>query len=306
MTLSIIVCTKDRPDELRAALRSIVAQSRLPDQIVIVDASGSEDSKRAAEEVLAGSGTELVYEHASPGLTRQRNIGVAKSKGDIVVFLDDDVVLAGDYLEQICLGFASDPEGKIGGVMGFVEEERRVPTGMGKYFRRFFKLSRLEEYGRIETSGLGVLPFLNRKRPLPVEILWGGGMAYRREVFDTFSFDENLTGYALCEDVDFSFRVGRKHRLLYFPAAKLRHRVTPSSRRGPKELEEMRIVHLFYFFRKNYHFGRFRRSSLVLANIGTIFYSLVEALRRRSVAPLAGILRGYIKVLKGDMPGRRS
>jgi len=54
-----------------------------------------------------------------------------------------------------------------------------------------------------------------------VKVLPGGCTAYLKEVFSRYLFDENLTEYAYMEDMDFSYRVSKKYRLLYQPEAKL-------------------------------------------------------------------------------------
>ena len=72
--------------------------------------------------------------------------------------------------------------------------------------------------GRVLPSG---------RNPLVVDVLsvtevdWlsGCSMSFRRAVFEMFSFNEELTGYGLGEDVEFSYRVHQRGRLLVTPDA---------------------------------------------------------------------------------------
>ena len=66
----------------------------------------------------------------------------------------------------------------------------------------------------------------------PVEFLQGGNMILRRRVLEEFRFDESLDrfgGYALGEDVMFSYPVGRKYAL--FATGKARASLRPPSSR---------------------------------------------------------------------------
>ena len=84
MKTSIIICTKDRKDDLFKAIRSIEAQTRIPDELIIVDASISQDFRSELLETF--NRINIKYLHASPGLTKQRNLGIRASSGDIIVF----------------------------------------------------------------------------------------------------------------------------------------------------------------------------------------------------------------------------
>ena len=50
-----------------------------------------------------------------------------------------------------------------------------------------------------------------------VELCSGGNTSYLREVFEEFFFDEEFDGYAPMEDIDFSYRVSRKYKLIVDP-----------------------------------------------------------------------------------------
>ena len=102
MTSSVIVCTRNRPDDLAACLASLAAQTRPPDELVVVDASDDERNARCIETWAAARALPAArVVRTAPGLTRQRNIGVAHARGDVLTFLDDDVVLEPGYLAAI-------------------------------------------------------------------------------------------------------------------------------------------------------------------------------------------------------------
>jgi len=117
MKISVVICTKNRVQELMRRLKSLIAQSFPPDEVIIVDASDTEDAYLKIKEEFPKD-SRFKYLHTKPALTYQRNVGVGNSSGDIIFFFDDDTVLDKDFIKEITKVFESDPAEKIGGVMG--------------------------------------------------------------------------------------------------------------------------------------------------------------------------------------------
>ncbi len=119
---SIIICTKNRLDDLMNCLDSLSQQTWEPKELIIVDSSDTplQNEKRFLDHfnTLCFPHTELKYVHTSPGLTRQRNIGVKQARGDILYFFDDDVVLEKEYLSSMQKIFNAKPA--YGGGMGTI------------------------------------------------------------------------------------------------------------------------------------------------------------------------------------------
>jgi len=86
-TISVIIPTFNRRDMLLEAIKSVFAQTLLPDEVIIVDC-GSKDGTRDA--VLGYSQKVIFLETNTPGASSQRNIGISKAKNDFIAFLDDD------------------------------------------------------------------------------------------------------------------------------------------------------------------------------------------------------------------------
>jgi hypothetical protein len=81
--VSVVICTRDRADELARCLASLTEQTRVPDQIVVVD-NASDDNGRTRDVALA-AGVNYVREDR-PGLDIARNRGVHAATGEIVAF----------------------------------------------------------------------------------------------------------------------------------------------------------------------------------------------------------------------------
>ena len=103
-TVTIVICTRNRPSLLRQCLDAVSKLSPSPDEVLVVDNStGDEGTKRAAQEFSAHYTIEPV-----PGLSRARNRGLAESTTDAVAFLDDDASPHVCWLRHILEPF-SDP-----------------------------------------------------------------------------------------------------------------------------------------------------------------------------------------------------
>ena len=108
MTASVIVTSFRRPEALAECLAGIRAQTRPPDEVVVV-LHASDDETRPPDDVRV-----VIAER--PGLVAALNTGLAAAQGDIVAFIDDDAVPTYDWLERIVATFARDE--RIAGVGG--------------------------------------------------------------------------------------------------------------------------------------------------------------------------------------------
>jgi GT2 family glycosyltransferase len=302
MTVSVVICTRDRPGDLILCLGSLATQTRLPDEVIVVDAGrggGSRDLLRA----WAGAGPVAAVAHlpAAPGLARQRNLGAARARGDLVTFLDDDVVLDPGYLAAIVELFQDDAG--LGGAEGTVRVaplagRRRIANGV----RRFFGMCALGGRRGVGWTGFNVYdPWPRAVRP--TNCLVGCNMTYRRSVLREYRFDEWFSGYGFLEDQDFSYRVSRRHRLAQTPHARLRHRISPVARAAAPALHEMGTVNHFYFVRKNLPATPLTWLGFAWSELG----ELLAVLKTGDPAAVAGRLRGYrriVRTLGADRAGR--
>jgi GT2 family glycosyltransferase len=134
----------------------------------------------------------------------------------------------------------------------------------------------------------------------PTEALRLCGLAFRRDVFDEFSFDESLTGPALKEDIDFSYRVSRRYKLLIVPDARFRHLKSPADRMSQQARSRMHVVNNYRFFRKNLKGSPGQKAAFAWAMMGRTIYELTRSLFRRNPAYIAGNLEGLRDVARAS------
>ena len=287
LTVSVIVCTRNRGGEVVALLASLAAQTRRPDEVVIVDASDRPLLESDWAAAIRACPLNVRHVRCDPGLTRQRNLGVRASNGDLLFFFDDDVVLVADFLATMVGRFERHPE-YHGGMGTLTPETDRWSAGV--VAERLFLLQHEYGDGRFSASGMPRHPYGTRHFR-DVEVLGGGLMAVRRTVFteDDLEFDERLTGYGSQEDADFSRRLSRRRRLFFEPRAVVDHRRSPRGRSTAFERSRMYMRHYRYLYFKNFYP---RARWTLLAHWWAVLGLLLVAVGGGSAESVRGYLAG--------------
>lgn len=104
--VTVVVCTRNRADQMRSCLAGLLAISHPNLEVLIVDNAPTDDStEHVFGDVVGGMpGFRYVRENR-PGLSRARNKGLAEATNDIVAFTDDDVTVDQDWVTGLLRGF---------------------------------------------------------------------------------------------------------------------------------------------------------------------------------------------------------
>lgn len=239
MKLSIVVPTKNRTEPLLGCIRSILHQTCQPEELIIVDQSVVSQEDRV-KEIFGLKGVKLIYiwDQTIPGLTAARNIGIEKASGNIVLFLDDDVILDAKYVAAILDVYSRDPSRKIGGVGGLITNFR-FSSPLGHFSKIICRGPWKNHYDFWYQMGSGIIR---------THFLSGCNMSFRKEVLSRFRFDEKLNGICMGEDRFFSYQVSRHHNLFMTAEARLQHLVSPISRKRERDMRAMSFFSNYYFF----------------------------------------------------------
>lgn len=186
--LAIVIATLGRPMVLRSVLDQFDHQTRRADR-VIVSAVSPADTLGAE---LSPTRPEILY--GTKGTCAQRNRGMAavENDADVLLFLDDDFVPANDYFAQLVDLFEREPD--LVGATG-----RVIADGVKTAGYTF------EEALRFLADDVRPAP-----AALPCVALYGCNMAIRMGMAAGISFDERLPFYGWLEDVDFTYRLGKR------------------------------------------------------------------------------------------------
>ena len=220
-TVTVAVCTRDRPDALAMCLDSIMRLDRAPFEVIVVDnAPATDATERLVRERFAGM---RYVREPRPGLDWARNRAVVEARGEIVAFTDDDCIVDSGWVRAIANLFATEQgAAAMTGLVVAHELETEAQHlfersgGFGRGFRRRWHA-------------------VDRERGLPWEYCGAGqfgtgaNMAFRRTLFSQIGFfDPALDVGTVTQgggDLDMFFRVLIEgHTLVYDPAAVVRHR----------------------------------------------------------------------------------
>lgn len=251
--IAFIIATKDRPGELQRLLNSLVQQTGSVEQVIIVDSSESPRDDWWREESELGLPMEYHY-FQPPSTSKQRNFGLTLIEPAIewVGFLDDDVVLEKTAVEEIKKAIHFLPSSDEVAGLGFnLSNHPPLEFRSLKYLPFVEKLGLYsQKRGAVLSSGFQTLIGTVSKNT-PVEWLPSTAVIWRKELIANQRFDEFFSGYGYLEDLDFSYSLGRKYRLLVIARAKYYHFPAESGRGNPFVFGVREVINRIYFVKKH-------------------------------------------------------
>jgi GT2 family glycosyltransferase len=216
--VSVVVCTRDRPEALARCLESLRSARPQPREIVVVD---NAPTSEATHRLVAAMPDVRYVRESRPGLSIARNTGVRATTGAIIAFTDDDVVVDPRWIARLVPPFASWDVMAVTGIVlpGELESDAQRMAedrlwGFNREFRR--RTFDARYFARMRARGVPVW-----------HIGAGANMAIRRDAFTRVGlFDERLgAGASGCsEDSEFWYRLlAEGWRCVYEPGAVVLH-----------------------------------------------------------------------------------
>lgn len=256
LSISIVIPTMNRIDSLKRTISLIADGNLLPNEIIIVDQTQDEKAIKATEAFCNSQNIQCIYLHQSqPSLTKARNLGMKYVTGDLVIQMDDDVDIYPNTLSTIIDIFS---DAKIAMLAGVDENtNNQVQSNLGYFFlkKNWFK----RKIGHVTLSMYGRFP-INIGTFTSTEWAMGFFSVYRKKLIDKWKlkWDENLTGYAYAEDLDFSYSYflharQEKFRCILSNRIIVKHNVTNEWRIPSKKHSYMIIQHREYLRNKFHH-----------------------------------------------------
>jgi glycosyltransferase involved in cell wall biosynthesis len=275
-TVSIVVCTRDRPEALERCLATFGAQTRKPDEVIVVDNASRGPETR---EVTSAAGATYIREDR-PGLDIARNTGLLAATSEVVAYTDDDTELHPRWLERTVAAFDDE---HILAVTGLV-----LPAELDTEAQWLFERDWGFGKGYVTRDFGPAFYQATRARGCPAwDIGAGANMAFRKRVVDLAGlFDERLdVGAAGCSgDAEYWYRIlARGGTCRYEPAALVFHH-------HRRDLDEL-TSQLFHYMR------------------GHAAALLVQYERTREIGNLRRLLADlplwYLKLGRRFLPGSR-
>lgn len=109
--ISVIIPTHLRPNLLKEAIESILAQAHRPDEIIVVDDANDELTREVVQVAGRQSSVPIIYvwNDKAPGACGSRNCGAFRSTGSLIAFLDDDDLWHPEFLSELAFMMQSSP-----------------------------------------------------------------------------------------------------------------------------------------------------------------------------------------------------
>lgn len=227
MKITVGIVTRERSSFLRRALTSLTKQSRPADELIIIDDSETDSTKRVVTEFrnpLRETGTELVYRHrpgsvdGETGMTEARNRVLDRASSDIICYIDDDVVCPEAWLSAYETAYEEFPDAAaIGGpalaVTELGEEIELLKTTENQ--------NRLNKYGECHTGTPNWVP----SKPVMTSHVRGANMSFPTSVLeDIGGFNPVYSGPGFFEEIDVMARIWKQGGdIVYYPDVSLYH-----------------------------------------------------------------------------------
>jgi GT2 family glycosyltransferase len=179
-TVSVIVPVYQGGQEFRECLDSLARCSPPPHEIIIV-ADGENGSTYS---FVAEAGHELLVLESNSGPSVARNFGAENATGDILLFIDSDVVVQQNLIKKVLTGFESDST--VSAIIGSYDDRPAKPNFLSQYRNLLHH-------------------FVHQHAEESASTFWGACGAVKRDVFQA------LGGFSSCfrkpsiEDIEFGY-----------------------------------------------------------------------------------------------------
>lgn len=198
--ISVIVPVYNGSKYLNQCLDSLTASSYKSFEILVVDDSSTDDSA----EISRNRGVTVLQLPNRLGPAAARNCGAQKARGDILFFVDSDIVVQRDTIARVATDFMENPH--ISAVFGSYDDSPDA-TDFLSQFRNLFH------------------HFIHQHSREEAKTFWAGCGAIYREVFYLFQgFDKRRFPEPSIEDIELGLRIWKSgYRILLDKELKVKH-----------------------------------------------------------------------------------
>lgn len=223
MKLSVIIPTHNRADILKTCLQKLTEQQGVNYEIIVVDDGSTDHTEKIVENLksknaclrqhyVGQENLKFIKQKAShQGVARNR--GVKAAKGEIIVFIGDDIFVEPNFLQKHHDCHTKHPEENVV-TLGFTTWDPNLAINS---YMRFLENSGWQFGYNFLKPG-----WVNHKEPF--KFFYTSNISLKKSFFEKECFDENFTCYGW-EDIELGYRLWKKHnmKLYYEPQAPALH-----------------------------------------------------------------------------------
>lgn len=299
-TYAVLIPTRNRPDKIVNLLKSLSKSTLKPSQIVVV-ASGIDIS-----EVLSSFKNSLpityLYTEAKGQIAQKKlGIGLVLNNIDWCLFLDDDLEISPSAVENALREADLYTQDRAVGIGLSLPPTTRT-TNVNPLVRTAAKLFRIDadKPGRVAKNG-HANSYLQEETV--IETQWLNGASMWR-TFYIYTYGEGIpsTTYAACEDLIFSYPIGKLGKLLYVPTAKLTFQNPELSDFDGIDVMKAAAYWRFYFVCS---YPEFSKWNFLFTQIGRTVFAILSSRGMKSkkfVALFQIVVEIAFAILMGEDP----
>jgi glycosyltransferase involved in cell wall biosynthesis len=198
--ISVVVCTYNRNQVLCEAIEKLLKQNYSDYELLIIDQSESHDAPTT--EYLKSIGDKIrLIKPAFANLPKARNFSLKHTRGEVIVFFDDDMEVPPDTVSKLAEDYVKNPHISI--VTGFMSQNYEVD------FNKYAGYS----WGKPVKANSGLRE---------LEVMDGGFMSFRKEALDRIGDFDEWIGTQMAasgEDHEFSLRARNAGYKIYLDTA---------------------------------------------------------------------------------------
>lgn len=199
LTIAVIIPVYNGSNYLRVCLEHLRRSTVAPDETIVVDDGSTDDTVRVAQEY----GVQIMSTGGRRGPAHARNLGAKAAKSDVVYFIDSDVCVYPDTIEQVVTHF---------------EENAGLDALIGAYDDSPKCKDFLSQYKNLMHC------FVHQTGKREAFTFWSGCGAIRRNIFlEHAGFDESY-GRPAIEDIELGYRLASaKRKMILDPDVRVKH-----------------------------------------------------------------------------------
>jgi GT2 family glycosyltransferase len=281
LQVSIIIPTFNRAPFLQSTVAQFQSQSFGDYEIWIIDQSDGEDAASNKRYFAETSDPRINYMHLNEkGLSNARNEGLARARGKLVIFVDDDVILLSSDFIDAHLHIYDDPN---------------IGCAVGRHVERTLRMNAKNTACRVSWTGRTIFNLFGTQR-VHVGSCKGSNMSVRMEAIrQVGGFDRHIK---FLEESDFAARIrAAGWQLVFEPSAEVVHLSAPAGGVREKSRLQWEIVRFectAYYVLRN-------RGLLGIPPFVAVFFliAISQSLRLRSLRTIpilcAAMFRGFSK-----------
>ena len=283
--VSIIIPSLNRPKNLINTLKCVLRQNYKNYETIVIDQSDKIESELRK---FIKKNNIRFFHILEKNVANARNEGLKRAKGEIVLFLDDDVIFGPDLIVKHLQNY-NDP--KIGGIMGNLTNLQR-----GRFQIR-------KEPSQHVIRRIGYIRWFD-SRPIgnwsggfktEIQYMAGSNVSYRKKALEEVNgFDASFgKGFAFMEDCELAIRIRKiGYKLIFEPKAKMEHLQVNSGGTRQKNLLDFRYWYCYNYSKFIYRHYNFIRASFYF--LQQIFQEFIRAIYYHRIKIFNSGVRGLI------------